>query len=145
MNQRPLTRLVGAIVALTFVAGLGADVYGLHQCPHHDHSGEFGVVPDQGEVAGAVAGTRPAPSADPGDHAVGPPAAPEDGPEPEGPCTCVGACHASASTPVVAVPPVAVPAAGAATRLSFFQPERQLPPNDSPYLLPFANAPPRLS
>jgi len=128
MPTRPLRAAVSALLGLVFLTGLAGEAYGVHDCPHH-----HGDQPDPGAVhAGEDAGAALA--VDRGTDA--PLRAP-----PEGPCTCLGSCHAAAAALNAASPPVlpvaletdlagALPAVDDRTR------------RPAAYLLPFANGPP---
>lgn len=128
MPTRPLRAVVSALLGLVFLSGLAGEAYGVHDCPHH-----HGDAPDRGAVhAGEAAGAAPAVDRGTDEPLQAPP---------EGPCTCLGSCHAAAAALNAASPPV-LPAAPetdlAAPRPAVDDRTRRL----AAYLLPFANGPP---
>lgn len=124
-------RLAATVLAGIFILAGSADVYGLHHCPHHDH-GHPPEAPSPVGPAQAEAGHE---RADAG-HA------PHQGHEDDGPCTCVGNCHGSASTalaptgPGAEMEPVATTWVGGATS------DDVLPSGPIPYLTPYPTGPP---
>lgn len=126
---RSLSRQATTVaLALAFSLGLGAEVYGLHDCPrhHHDPPATAPVAPDAATSPTERAADGPLPSES----------------APEGPCTCVGTCHASAASPHPGiVSSQALPATGA-TRTIAPASADVVPARRSPYLLPYANGPP---
>lgn len=128
MPTRPLRAAVSALLGLVFLAGLAGEAYGVHDCPHH-----HGDEPDPGAVhAGEAAG--------PATAAVRGTEAPLRAP-PEGPCTCVGSCHAAATALDAASPP-ALPSAPEADLAAAFPAVDDRTRRPAAYLLPFANGPP---
>lgn len=131
MRRSIVQRLTATLLAGVFVLAGSADVYGLHDCPHHDH----GPVPEAPAPAGpsrAEVGHERAET----DHA------PHRDHEEPGPCTCVGSCHGSASVPVVATGPSTHVQPIATTWV--FTPELDdvLPSAPTPYLTPYPTGPP---
>lgn len=125
-------RWTAAFLAALFLGAGAADVYGFHECPHHD---SMDIGP---EAAHAAAGTS-APAA-----AVDRPAdADDDGEEHSHDfCTCVDTCHAGAASPVPSVGAV-TPTPDSIGTVVFHGIRTHAPRAAlSPYLLPFANAPP---
>lgn len=119
MPDRSLRSTLSVLLAGVFVLSLGGEAYGWHDCPHHHRDG----------------GPRPAAGAEaPADSA---PLAPTDGP-----CTCVGSCHAAAASPMPALAPAAPALVGTAERLPLRPTVETVRPRFSPYLLPYPNGPP---
>lgn len=81
----PPTRGLAVLCAVLFLAAGGAVPFIAHDCPHHDRA----VAPESGAHQMAVGIPRDSGAHDSGSH------------DSDGPCTCVGACHASADTPVL--------------------------------------------
>ncbi len=142
-------RIVSLIAAFAFLATAGADAYGLHSCPHHDgvpasqhaHASNDAVAghPGSDHLAGKAA--APGHGTAMGGAHEGAGNHPADSHADHGPCTCVGACSATAvSVPseparvLVAAPPVGTVAAVPG--------DAQTLPGIRAYILPWANAPP---
>lgn len=104
-------------LALAFLFATGPDVFGIHECPYHDHAEGRGLA--HGASADPVGSDRPARSDDGAeggsDHEHGASERVADGHEtshPDGPCTWLVDCHASVeSSPYapVASAPMSVP------------------------------------
>lgn len=130
MRRSILQRATAGLLAGIFLLAGSADVYGLHRCPHHGHHG--------GSDAPAQAAEVPAPDVV---HFTSGPA--DDERPTGGPCTCVGSCHGSASTPVVAAAP-----AGPASDLLRADLRLAAAAHDAPaadptaFLVPYPNGPP---
>lgn len=122
---------MSALLALVFAAGLAGEAYGVHDCPHH-HGSPTGGSPHVAADAGhGYAAEAPPRTSDP---------RPLQAP-PDGPCTCVGNCHA-ASVALDAPAPPALAAAVATDRgLPLPAPDGRVA-RTAAYLLPFANGPP---
>lgn len=123
-------RLTSGLLAGIFLLAGMADVYGLHRCPHH-HRGRDSVqaVQTPGPHHAAVTPPSDGSGEDPG----------PDG----GPCTCVGSCHGSAATPVVARAPRAPSTDLLAARRLLAPPELGAPATSAPaYLVPYPTGPP---
>lgn len=130
MNRSLLQRTTAALLAGIFLLAGTADVYGLHDCPHHDHGG--------GDAAVQAAEATP-----PGHDAHVTSGQPEHEPPAGAPCTCVGTCHGSAAAPVVAQGPEspATDLVRAERRLT--APTRPAPSTDpTAFLIPYPNGPP---
>jgi hypothetical protein len=119
------------LFATVFLFAMWGDGYGLHSCPHHDvlpvseSDAEFGLAHDHGD---SLAEAGPERASEHASH--------------EGPCTCMGDCDPPSSadpgTPSVAggvVPAATVLSVSTAGALAAAF-------DDSPYRLPFPNAPP---
>lgn len=138
MTRKPLHRAAAALLAGIFVLVGAADVYGFHRCPHHD-------------PGSAPADDRPAAHSDRAAGAygwVGSHDARDDAGEhrtEDGPCTCVGTCHGSATAPLAAAVPatdfVTPPLGFARTALS----GTAAASGPVAYLLPYPTGPPLLS
>jgi hypothetical protein len=122
--RRTSIRALNLVVAGVFLASLGESAFGLHACPHHD-----------GIAGHAASDAEPAPAQH---HAVNP----ESGESHDGPCSCVGQCNVSSG---LAVFDAGRPASGAVSATivrsavaPLLSPRRA----PTPYLIPFANAPP---
>lgn len=131
MRPSPTQRLAAALVAGTFVLAGSADVYGLHHCPHHDQRpAPEAPVPSGTSLVEAAGETTDA------GHA------PHQGHEDDGPCTCVGSCHASASAPVLTTGPGAEVDPAADTWVSDAEADEFLRAAPTPYLTPYPTGPP---
>lgn len=128
MKPRPLRAAVSALLGVIFLGGLAGEAYGVHDCAHHHRSGRDGAP---GHVAGPAGG-----AADSGGRL------PLEAP-PEGPCTCVGNCHAAAVALEAASPP-SLPAARETDLAAPSGVDEGRVPRSAAYLLPFANAPPAI-
>lgn len=124
-------RLAAALLAGTFVLAGSADVYGLHHCPHHGH----GPVPEAPSPAGPSQAEAGHERPDAGD-------ASHRGHEEDGPCTCVGSCHASASAPLVPTGPGAEGEPVASAPGLAPEADDVLPAAPAPYLTPYPTGPP---
>lgn len=125
MQPRPLRAAVSVLLGAIFLAGLAGEAYGVHDCPHHHRDGA------PGHASAAAVGT-----------AVGTGQLPLQAP-PDGPCTCVGNCHAAAVALDAAAPP-SLPAALETDLTVTSRFDRGRVPRAAAYLLPFANAPPAI-
>ena len=125
MSRRPTTRLAALWIALFLLLSQGSDALGLHTCPLHSSARhQHTSAPEHATHAG-------------GQHG-----APQEGDDAQGPCTCVSACcptagGASAPQPVVSWRPLSVVETDAPLDAA-----RSITPLRSPYLLPYAQAPP---
>ena len=119
---------MSALLGALFLAGLAGEAYGVHDCPHHHRDGRGPapghVTASDGEQAGGAAQLPPQPP-------------------PEGPCTCVGNCHAGAVALNAPAPP-ALPVALESDLAAASRADRGRIPRLAAYLLPFANAPPAI-
>lgn len=131
MKNRPLRSAVSALLGLVFAAGLAGEAYGVHDCPHHHGTAS-------GEASHAAVTTGQAGAAEARARTSDP--APLQAP-PEGPCTCVGNCHA-ASVALDAPAPPTLTAAVATERTVSRPASGGRVPRAAAYLLPFANGPP---
>jgi hypothetical protein len=132
LHRRPVVTSVAALVlALSFTASAFSDAFGLHTCAHHDALPAVPAGDHHGATGAGSAGHGGAPATARSDHH-----------SPDEPCTCMGACDTSAG--------IAHPSLRAGTQeqpaialaVAARQPvtgRRRL----SPYLLPWATAPPR--
>lgn len=129
MKHSLLQRTTAGLLAGIFLLAGTADVYGLHDCPHHEHGGD------------ETARTADAPSTHQGAHAT---SGTSDRDEPTGvPCTCVGSCHGSAATPVVSGGPESPTTDLPSAVRSLAAPAHPTPGTDpTSYLLPYPNGPP---
>lgn len=125
MRPRPLRAAVSALLGVIFLAGLAGEAYGVHDCPHHHRDGRDGA-PVHGTAGIETAG---------GSDGV-----PLQAP-PDGPCTCVGNCHAAAVALNAASPPE-LPSGLEADLGAPFPAAESRVPRPAAYLLPFANGPP---
>lgn len=125
MQPRPLRAAVSVLLGAIFLAGLAGEAYGVHDCPHHHRDG----APGHASAAGV-------------ETAVGTGQLPLRAP-PDGPCTCVGNCHAAAVALDAAAPP-SLPAALETDLTAASGFDRGRIPRTAAYLLPFANAPPAI-
>ena len=124
MKRHPLLRASTLALAALFVLTQLVDGSGAHGCPMHD------------AVAGAAVGGVPHAAAS--HHGT-----PAEDHQHQGPCTCLGACHAGTvalATSDVSPAPLALPAATASLRI----PSDRVPESPS-HLLPFAIGPPLLA
>ena len=120
-----------AIVALAATAA--ADLCGLHSCPHHDALAAV-TTADVGPI------DSHAPAASHHGHAQDAPDEPA-GDDHHGPCNCLGAC--SANTPAAPLDHQHVSIVATLSSTSVNAPAGTLPhARTTPYLLPWANAPP---
>lgn len=113
-----------ALAALLVFAGVvTTEAFGVRSCPHHD------VVPDAAAHVPHDADTSAAADRDTHDHGE------------DGPCRCVGTCHAGATSPGLVAPPSLplLPAPGRRVRLA--EPAGRTPQSRA-FLLPWANGPP---
>ena len=127
MRPRFSSRVAALRLALLFLLSQGADALGTHRCALHD-----GAASQAGMAAGAHAAH----------HAGGGSRRVPDGGEEHGACTCVGDCCASAGvsgTPEAAVSWLPLLTTAAAPSL---EAPPQVRSSRTPYLLPFAQAPP---
>ena len=129
MPTRPLRAAVSALLGLVFLAGLAGEAYGVHDCPHH-----------HGDDRGRAAAHASQPSAGAAHAAARASDAPLRAP-PDGPCTCVGSCHAAATALDAASPP-SIPAALETDLAGALPAVDDRTRRPAAYLLPFANAPP---
>lgn len=121
----PVRRVLALGLSAVFLAGSAAEVYGLHDCPHH-HGDP--VTPS------VLAGESPAADA--------PRGAPV-GPESDSACTCVGTCHGGAAAPTTALdrgtPQISV---GETLQVALGAPPAPRPARDATVLLPYPTGPP---
>lgn len=120
------TRGFAAALSVIFLAGSVAELYGLHDCPHH-HSRP---APPASTSSGAAT-DRPATETAPLE------------PESQGTCTCIGACHGGATVPATALgqPTPALPMAPARRVVRRPSPH-PAPPRNGTLLLPYPTGPP---
>ncbi len=130
MPARALRTAVSALLGLVFAAGLAGEAYGVHDCSHH-HPGHAPRTASGGPGAVAPPGSGQSPAAG---------QVPLQAP-PDGPCTCVGSCHAASVALDTALSPVLPSSPDADLGLSAPAPDDRLPRLRA-YLLPFANGPP---
>lgn len=130
MPARALRTAVSVLLGLVFAAGLAAEAYAVHDCPHH-HPGHAPRTESGGTDTLASPASGQALAAD---------GVPLQAP-PEGPCTCVGSCHATSVALDTALSAVLPSAPEADLGPSAPVPHDRLPRLRA-YLLPFANAPP---
>lgn len=126
MIARTWTRVLAAALSLFFLTGSAAELYGLHDCPHH-HSRP--APPASGSSGGAT--DRPASETTPLQ------------PESHDTCTCLGTCHGGATVPATALgqPTPDVPA-GPARRVVRAPTPDPAPPQNRAVLLPYPTGPP---
>lgn len=154
MRSRMQRRIMSLFALVAFSAAMASDAYGLHSCPHHDAlPGEsvHTVVADADIHTGAAGHSDSAHHAMAGsahdgaapfhtDHGHADVHAPGENDD-HGVCTCVGACSANPSAAPLERTPVtlAAPLSGTSQILpAYAQPHTRT----TPYLLPWANAPP---
>jgi len=139
-----LERLGTLLLAASFLGTAGADAWGLHECPHHDlvASAAPSGTPEPGVGdAHAMHGADGRVAAEAHDHGS------HEDHEGHGPCTCVGHCQSGAGETAA----IAGGSSGAA--LAHARSDQAVPagtpdeslPGPPSFLLPFANAPPRVS
>lgn len=127
----PGRRLVAGLLAGLFLLAGAADVYGLHRCPHHEPAGG----PEAPSEQLLCASPPPLPHLHPATDG-----APE---EDAGPCTCVGSCHGSATTPAVSDRPTPLAERPALAARRVAPPLEDAPSTDpSAHLVPYPNGPP---
>lgn len=126
---RPLrSRLTALAAALLFLLSGAGDVLGAHPCAHHD-----ALAP--GHAADAT-GAHHAHHA----HDAGAPAPAEhDG----APCSCAGTCSAAAGVAMPRAPETTFAPPAVASAAPAYADHARLPGRLLPYLLPYAQAPPR--
>lgn len=127
--RRSLTSRVTSLALLLVFLGVGAaEAYAVRQCPHHDLAGSpaaDGHATSHDVVRASEEGDR----------------RPEhDGTE--APCSCVGACHASADAPLGSSAPLGVQLADRIDVRAPLAPSLSPLPDAPAYLLPYPNAPP---
>jgi hypothetical protein len=124
------TRVFALIAALVFQATMWSDAFGAHRCPHHDllagTAESVGHAASGHMHAGIESSQSPAHS-----HA------------PHGPCTCIGHCNAGGTAAVTSRPARVVIVIGTLVR-SRAPEARTVSLGRTPFLHPFANAPPVL-
>ncbi len=126
MDPRLLRAAVSALLGAIFLAGLAGETYGVHDCPHHHRDARGPATSHASEAGGETAG--------------GAGHLPLEAP-PDGPCTCVGNCHAAGVALNAAAAPT-LPAALEADLAAGSLGDDGRVPRPAAYLLPFANAPP---
>lgn len=148
MSRSLVARTAALVLALTFTSGLVGEAYGWHRCPHHHpnrdvtnakgaasppaSSGSSAAATDRaGRATDAVEGLRVQP----------PPSRPLH-PRQGKTCTCVGNCHGSAAAPLAPAPPAGPAEDGIGLEVSLSDRNGVVVPGLSPYMLPYANAPP---
>lgn len=146
VSRTPAQRLVAILMAVLF--SLGGEGSGLlrHLCPHHDFpatmagmAGGHGVAMEHG--GHGAHGAAPAARAGAGEEHVGGPVQHE-----HGACTCPGACEAGAGAGFALLPAgphAAVRAVVAEHDAPLLSTAGASPRGVTPYLLPYAHAPPR--
>lgn len=97
-------RALASLAATTFLFAASGHAFALHACPHHDAPAPAGL--DRGvhggghlhahETEGATSHLGPSSAVGPGE-AGGNPDHHGESSEGDGPCTCVGSCHSTAT------------------------------------------------
>lgn len=131
MPREGLRKAVSVGLGLLFAIGLAGEAYGFRQCPHHRIEGRAGSaahaegVGSGSEARVPVERRRGTPLQEPVD----------------GPCICVGSCHAVPTAPGLAAPPALPSTLAVEFRFRPASPDSRIPRPPS-YQLPFPNAPP---
>lgn len=131
MRRRPTTRLAALWIALFFLLSQGSDALGLHSCPLHSS-------PEHQAAMGADAGVHAAHMAGAAQHGS------QQDDDARAPCTCVGACCASAGSSSVPQPGVSWRPLLAVATVASLDATRSVALLRPPYLFPYAQAPPRV-
>lgn len=136
MLPRSLRTAVSLVLGLVFFTGLTGEAYGFHECPHHDRPpGEASTAESSPGAANSADHTSPdSPRPSAGDPLQAPP---------QGPCICVGNCHAVPTALGLAERPRLPPALIVQHRFVLPTPDSRVR-RPHPYRLPFANGPPAL-
>lgn len=125
-------------LGMVFLIGLIGEAYGYRDCPHHAVSRTAVHGPEVTSEL-AVHGSANSASADRGTATSDPLEEPV-----EGPCLCVGSCHAVPTAPGLADPPRLPPMDHLVHRFRAPAPDSRVQ-RPHPYRLPFANGPPAVS
>jgi hypothetical protein len=119
-------RIVNLLVAGVFLSTVGGDTLGTHDCPHHDGLARHAAATPPVDMAGAHGGHADRDSS--GSH--------------DGPCTCVGQCNVAGGLAVIGIRTAQLPRVATLTNAVRRAPAAAPAKAPTPYLIPFANAPP---